>query len=129
MSLFVFQVLRAEGFSCSAALNGSTVDGAMFSPFCRQTFALCRLALELHTAPPCWVRLNYNDSQYKAGYNKSHILLCITRGGIRTPDLLVRSQTLYPTELRTLIIQLSFWYRDNGSACQPACLAPASQHR
>ena len=75
----------------------------MFSPFCRQTFALCRLALELHTAPPCWVRLNYNDSQYKAGYNKSHILLCITRGGIRTPDLLVRSQTLYPTELRTLI--------------------------
>ena len=28
----------------------------------------------------------------------------ITRGGIRTPDLLVRSQTLYPTELHTLTV-------------------------
>ena len=36
------------------------------------------------------------------------ILQKITRGGIRTPDLLVRSQTLYPTELRTLIGWLNF---------------------
>ena len=30
--------------------------------------------------------------------------LLFTREGIRTPDLLVRSQTLYPTELLALIL-------------------------
>ena len=33
------------------------------------------------------------------------ITLSGTREGIRTPDLLVRSQTLYPTELLALIIR------------------------
>ena len=33
-----------------------------------------------------------------------------TPGGIRTPDLLVRSQTLYPAELRAHILHEPFYH-------------------
>ncbi len=43
-----------------------------------------------------------------------------TAGGIRTPDLLVRSQTLYPAELQphTVIGQLGY-YTTSIPRCQP----------
>ena len=37
-------------------------------------------------------------------YQSSPLSLCGTPEGIRTPDLLVRSQTLYPTELRARVL-------------------------
>ena len=42
-------------------------------------------------------------------------------GGIRTPDLLVRSQTLYPAELRShiyAVFQQQSYYNENGPDCQ-----------
>ncbi len=39
---------------------------------------------------------------------ESPVFIILTPGGIRTPDLLVRSQTLYPAELRALIYFLLF---------------------
>ena len=40
----------------------------------------------------------------KTGRRKSGILFFGAPGGIRTPDLLIRSQTLYPTELRARVL-------------------------
>ena len=42
-------------------------------------------------------------------------------GGIRTPDLLVRSQTLYPAELRShisAVFQQQSYYTGKGMCCQ-----------
>ena len=43
-------------------------------------------------------------SQTKCSTKLSHFPLYGALEGIRTPDLLVRSQTLYPTELRVQIL-------------------------
>jgi hypothetical protein len=39
-----------------------------------------------------------------------------TPGGIRTPDLLIRSQTLYPTELLAQV-QRRYAFLGNGAGC------------
>ena len=49
--------------------------------------------------------------------------------GIRTPDLLVRSQTLYPTELRAQDILFSYnnYIILNNKMVAPAGIEPATQ--
>ena len=47
-------------------------------------------------------------------------------GGIRTPDLLVRSQTLYPTELRAQDIKSQLLLINNKMVA-PAGIEPATQ--
>ena len=46
--------------------------------------------------------------------------------GIRTPDLLVRSQTLYPTELRARDTRFSYQLLKNKMVA-PAGIEPATQ--
>ena len=41
---------------------------------------------------------------------KADVFLFGTAGGIRTRDLLIRSQTLYPTELQPHVLQTAFIY-------------------
>ena len=53
-------------------------------------------------------------SQTKCSTKLSHVPIYGALEGIRTPDLLVRSQTLYPTELRAHGIQ-TIKYKNGGS--------------
>ena len=47
--------------------------------------------------------------------------------GIRTPDLLVRSQTLYPTELRARDFEFSYTKFKKNKMVAPAGIEPATQ--
>ena len=61
--------------------------------------AVCRLAL-LASVRTAEFETNSPETQKQKGPRKEGLLVFGAPGEIRTPDLLVRSQTLYPTELR-----------------------------
>ena len=67
-------------------------------------------------------------SQTKCSTKFSHFPKNGALEGIRTPDLLVRSQTLYPTELRAhdSVLLMSDQF-DNKKMVAPAGIEPATQ--
>ena len=67
-------------------------------------------------------------SQTKCSTKLSHFPINGALEGIRTPDLLVRSQTLYPTELRAhdSVLLMSDQF-DNKKMVAPAGIEPATQ--
>ena len=69
-------------------------------------------------------------SQTKCSTKLSHFPIYGALEGIRTPDLLVRSQTLYPTELRAQDKQFSYYiimFLCLKKMVAPAGIEPATQ--
>ena len=66
-------------------------------------------------------------SQTKCSTKLSHFPRYGALGGIRTPDLLVRSQTLYPTELRAQRHLVQLLNKLSNKMVAPAGIEPATQ--
>lgn len=101
---------RPEGF---LTFKADALKSDKFSPLAATPFAgLCRRKLAGGSA--------YSPiAQSKRDTTEEVSLLLGAPGGIRTPDLLIRSQTLYPTELRAHIT--------NGNGGHYTAASPKSQ--
>ena len=64
-----------------------------------------------------WVLILASSTTYKKSRHKGRLFLYGAPGEIRTPDPLVRSQVLYPAELRARYLQSRalWWIRHDGS--------------